>query len=523
MAEKLTIRDIAQIAGVSIATVSRVLNDKPDVDPLTRERILLILEEYNFTQNLSATQLAGSLPRMKRPFHPTFPADFLWGAATSAYQIEGATDKDGRGSCIWDAFAKEPGAIYRGQNAAIAADHYHRMEQDVALMAELNLKAYRFSLSWSRILPQGTGIVNEQGLDFYDRLVDALLKKHICPVVTLYHWDLPLAIHKHGGWQTRETAEAFADYTEIVARRLGDRVSWWITLNEPWCSAYLGYGIGTHAPGERSLQAAVNAGHHLLLAHAQAVVRLRSYIQPSAQIGATLNLTPISVTEESHAAQEGAERADILYNRWFLDPLFRGSYPEGLFRDLAVHPPVIEDTDMAQISTPLDFLGINYYSRTLIRPRRHVGTGTAVSETYEQVVPVPGATYTEMAWEIYPQGLREVLLRVQRDYAPRLLMVTENGAAFDDQWDGRNHVHDKRRVQYLREHIQELEGVFLYEVPLCGYFVWSFLDNYEWIDGYSKRFGLVYVDYVTQRRVVKQSGRWYAAFIAAQQLAKRTE
>ncbi|MBA2391754.1 MAG: beta-glucosidase [Ktedonobacteraceae bacterium] len=523
MAEKLTIRDIAQIAGVSIATVSRVLNNKPDVDPLTRERVMLILKEYNFTPNLSATQLAGSLPRTSRPFHPTFPPDFLWGTATSAYQIEGATDKDGRGACIWDAFAREPGAIYRGQNAEIAADHYQRMEQDVALMAELNLKAYRFSLSWSRILPQGTSTVNEQGLDFYDRLIDALLNKQICPVVTLYHWDLPLALHKRGGWQTRETAEAFADYTEIVARRFGDRVSWWITLNEPWCSAYLGYGIGTHAPGEQSLQAAVNAGHHLLLAHAQAVVRLRSYIQPSAHIGATLNLTPVSVTEDSQAAQEGAERADILYNRWFLDPLFHGRYPEGLFRDLAVHPPVCEDADMALISTPLDFLGINYYSRALIRPRRRAGTGSTFTETYEQVIPVPGATYTEMAWEIYPQGLRDVLLRVQQDYAPRLIMVTENGAAFDDQWDGRNHIPDKRRVQYLREHIQELEGVLLHEVPLCGYFVWSFLDNYEWIDGYSKRFGLVYVDYATQRRVVKQSGRWYAAFIAAQHPIKQTE
>lgn len=516
MTEKLTIRTIAQMAGVSVATVSRVLNNKPDVDPRTRERIMQIVEEHHFIPNLSARQLGSHLSQTSRQFHATFAPDFLWGAATSAYQIEGATNEDGRGPSIWDAFVRQPGTIYRDETGDRAIEHYHRMEDDVALMASLNLRAYRFSLSWSRILPQGIGPVNERGLDFYDRLVDALLEKHICPVATLYHWDLPLALHERGGWRRRETIEAFADYAEIVARRLGDRVSWWITLNEPWCSAYLGYGIGTHAPGEHDLQAAVNAGHHLLLAHGKAVARIRNHAQLPAQIGATLNLTPVSVADDGPAVQEGAERADVLYNRWFLDPLFRGTYPERLFRDLAVHPPVIEDADMALISTPLDFLGVNYYSRTLIRTRRHVDAQQTVSETYEQVVPVPGASYTEMAWEIYPQGLRDVLLRVQRDYAPRMILVTENGAAFDDQWDGRNHVSDERRVQYLREHIQELEEVSLHGVPVCGYFVWSFLDNYEWIDGYSKRFGLVYVDYATQRRVVKESGRWYAAFIAAQ-------
>jgi beta-glucosidase len=358
--------------------------------------------------------------------------------------------------------------------------------------------------------------VNTRGLDFYDRLVDLLLEKHICPVATLYHWDLPLPLQERGGWKNRETAEAFADYVEIVARRLGDRVPWWITLNEPWCSAYLGYGMGMHAPGEQDLQEAVKAGHHLLVAHAKAVTRLRSCAQPSARIGITLNLTPVSVADSSSAVQEGAERADILYNRWFLDPLFHGTYPQRLFQDLAVHPPVIEDTDMALISTPLDFLGVNYYSRTLLRTRRGVGGEQPSSERYEQVVPVPGATYTEMAWEIYPQGLRDALLRVQRDYAPRLIMVAENGAAFADHWDESNQVPDLRRVQYLRDHIQELEEVYAQGVPLCGYFVWSFLDNYEWIDGYRKRFGLVYIDYATQRRIVKESGRWYAAFIAAQ-------
>ena len=522
MTEKLTIRDIARMAGVSPATVSRVLNNNPRVDLDIRERILRLVEEYHFTPDLSARQL-GSRPAQKSrsshktpPLQTSFPPDFLWGAATSAYQIEGAAFEDGRGPSIWDAFARQPGAIHQGETGDRAADHYHRVKDDVELMAELHLKAYRFSLSWSRILPQGTGSVNQPGLDFYDRLVDLLLEKHICPMATLYHWDLPLTLQERGGWKKREMAEIFADYTEIVARRLGDRIPWWITLNEPWCSAYFGYGVGTHAPGEHSLQEAVNVSHHLLLAHAKAVERLRLYTQVPTQIGIALNLTPISVADSSSAVQEGAERADTLYNRWFLDPLFHGTYPARLFQDLEVQPPTIKDTDMALISTPLDFLGVNYYSRTLIRSRRGVGVEQPVSEMYEQVVPVPGATYTEMAWEIYPQGLRDALVRVQQDYAPRSIIVSENGAAFADQWNGRNLAPDTRRVQYLHDHIQELEEAYAQGVPLCGYFVWSFLDNYEWTDGYSKRFGMVYIDYATQRRIVKESGRWYAAFIAAQ-------
>ena len=524
MSEKLTIRDIARIAGVSPATVSRVLNNNPRVDLEIRERILRLVEELHFVPDLTARQL-GSRPSHKRRPSPenqslraAFPPDFLWGASTSAYQIEGATSEDGRGPSIWDAFARRPGATFQGETGDCAADHYHRVKEDVALMAALNLRAYRFSLSWSRILPQGAGAVNTPGLDFYDRLVDLLLERQIRPVATLYHWDLPLALQERGGWKARETAEAFADYVEIVAKRLGDRVPWWITLNEPWCSAYLGYGIGLHAPGERSLQAAVDASHHLLLAHAKGVERLRACAQPSAQIGITLSLTPVFVADSGPAVQEGAERMDVLYNRWFLDPLFRGTYPTRLFQDLAVHPPAIEESDMALISTPFDFLGVNYYQRTLIRTRRgvHADGNQPVSEMYEQVVPVPGASYTEMAWEIYPQGLRDTLLRIQQDYAPPQIMVSENGAAFADHWDGGEHIPDTRRVQYLRDHIRELEETQAQGVPLCGYLVWSLLDNFEWVDGYSKRFGLVYVDYATQRRIVKESGYWYAAFIAAQ-------
>lgn len=506
MTRKFTIRDIAQLAGVSIATVSRVLNHKPDVDPQTRERILHIMNIHGFAPDLSAVQLAGSPSRRKLSSPHAFPPDFLWGAATSAYQIEGAVREDGRGPSIWDTFVREPGTTWRGETGDVAADHYHWMLDDVALMQELQLKAYRFSISWPRILPQGTGLVNQRGLDFYDRLVDALLAHDICPVATLYHWDLPLTLHEQGGWLTRETACAFADYAELVARRLGDRVSWWVTHNEPWCSAYLGYGIGTHAPGIRDLSSAILAGHHILLAHGLAVEQIRSHAQNEAHIGITLNLTPIYAADESEATRQGVEQLDVLHNRWFLDPLFRGTYPEQLFSNLGVEPPAIEHTDMQIIATPLDFLGVNYYSRSLIRTQLR-------TQHYEPVVPVPEASYTQMAWEIYPQGLSDMLLRVQRDYAPPTILITENGAAFEDSWDGRGHVPDKRRVRYLQEHLLELETVLKQGVPISGYFVWSLLDNFEWADGYSKRFGLIYVDYITQRRIIKESGRWYAAFI----------
>ncbi len=515
MPGKLTIRQIAQLAEVSTATVSRVLNNKPDVDPATRERVLQIIAEHDYVPDLIAAQLASRPSSRNHPSRPSFPADFLWGAATSAYQIEGAAHEDGRADSIWDTFVRREGTTPRGETGEVAVDHYHRMQEDVDLMAELNLNAYRFSLSWSRIFPQGTGTINARGLDFYDRLVDALLARDITPVATLYHWDLPQALHERGGWLHRDTAYAFADYAEVVARRLGDRISWWITLNEPWCAAYLGYGLGTHAPGIMDMQSAVIAAHHLLLAHGLALPRIRSYTSPQARAGITLNLTPVSAADDRAETLQGVEQMDVLYNRWFLDPLFRGQYPGSLFTNLAVSPPSLEDADMALIATKLDFVGINYYFRLLLRARRG-NAQQALAPAYEQVVPVPGASYTEMAWEIYPQGLGECLLRVQREYAPALMLVTENGAAFADQWDGKNAVRDERRVQYLREHIAMLEHASRQGVPVGGYFVWSLLDNFEWTDGYSKRFGLVYVDYATQRRLIKESGRWYAAFIQAQ-------
>lgn len=524
MAEKLTIRDIARLAGVSKATVSRVLNNKPDVDPNTRERVLHIVKEYGFVPDDTAVQLAGGL--LQRNVHSiaTFPHDFLWGTSTSAYQIEGALHEDGRGPSIWETFAQIPGAIYRGDIANPADDHYHRMHDDVALMAQLNINAYRFSIAWPRIFPEGTGTINTRGLDFYDRLIDELLRHKIRPIATLYHWDLPQALQDRGGWEARATALAFADYAEAVARRLGDRVSWWITLNEPWCSAYLGYGQGIHAPGIQNPASAVVAAHHLLLAHGLANARLREHITAmDVHIGLALNLTPVYTLEDDQQISDGAEQLDVLNNRWLLDPIFHGTYPQRLFSDLNVSPPPIEPGDMEVISAPLEFLGINYYSRLLLRPRQRMGTPGASPRSYEHVVPVPGASYTETAWEIYPDGLEDVLLRVQHDYHPPLILVTENGAAFDDQWDGRNEVVDQRRVQYLQEHIYHLEKALKQGVAIGGYFIWSLIDNYEWIDGYSKRFGIVYVDYTTQKRIVKQSGRWYAALIDEQRQRHRVQ
>ena len=452
------------------------------------------------------------------PVTAAFPPDFLWGAATSAYQIEGAVHEDGRAPSMWDRFAAIPGATYQGQTGEVAADHYHHMEEDVALMAELNLNAYRFSLSWPRILPQGTGAVNERGLDFYDRLVDALLAKGICPLATLYHWDLPIALQDRGGWLVRDTAYAFADYAEVVARRLGDRVQWWITENEPWCIAYLGYALGIHAPGLQDKQLAVGAGHHALLAHGLAVSRLRAHLPPQAQVGIAPDFYPVYAADDRPETLLAVKRADTFRNRWFLDPLLRGHYPENLFSDMGVAPPPIQEGDFSIISTPIDFLGVNYYSRMLVRGRTDttsVAEHTMPDDSYEAIERVPGASYTEMGWEIFPDGLANILTRIHREYTPKALIVTESGAAFDDRRDSNGDIHDQQRIDYLQEHIQTVAQVIRQGVHIKGYVVWSFLDNFEWSEGYRKRFGLVYVDYTTQRRIVKDSGRWYANFVAS--------
>jgi beta-glucosidase len=430
-----------------------------------------------------------------------FPPDFLWGAASSSYQVEGATQEDGRAPSIWDYFAALPGKTYQGQSGEIADDHYHRMPEDVALMAAMGLGAYRFSLAWPRILPQGTGNINEKGLDFYDRLVDTLLSHNITPLATLYHWDLPLALHEQGGWLKRDTAYAFADYAEVVAKRLGDRVKWWTTHNEPWCSSYLGYGSGVHAPGIQDKQLAVIAAHHVLLSHGLAVPVIRAHTRPDAQVGISLDFSPFYAADDSMETLEAVRRADNTRNRWFIDPIYRGSYSDKLFADMQVTPPPIQPNDLAIISVPIDFLGVNYYTRIMVRGQAHIHE--------------PGAIYTDMGWEIYPDGLYYLLMRLHREYAPKTMLITENGAAFNDTWDGNGSIADPQRTRYLEMHIQAVARAISDGAPVHGYFTWSFMDNYEWAEGYSKRFGLVYVDYPTQRRIIKDSGKWYSSFLAS--------
>ncbi len=440
-----------------------------------------------------------------------FPAHFLWGAATASYQVEGAIREDGRGSSIWDDFSATPGKVYQGQTGEVAADHYHRVAQDTDLMVQLGLSAYRFSIAWPRILPTGRGAINQAGLDFYDRLVDTLLAKGIQPFATLYHWDLPSPLEQAGGWPNRETAYAFADYAELVTRRLGDRVASWITLNEPWCSAYLGYGVGVHAPGRVDRQAAIDAAHHLLLGHGLAMPRVRANVSANTPVGITLLLNPIYGADERAETVRDVELANQFSNGWFLDPIYRGTYPERFFEHMGLNPPPIQAGDLETIAAPLDFLGVNNYSRVLLR-----GAQTPpLADACTGISPIPNACYTDMAWEIYPQGLRDLLVNVARDYPVGNLYVTENGAAFPDVWDGGDTVNDPQRVSYLQEYLTACAEALEQGAPLRGYFVWSLMDNFEWGEGYSKRFGIVYVDYPTQRRVIKESGHWYTSLLDA--------
>ena len=444
-----------------------------------------------------------------------FPPGFAWGASTSAYQIEGATREDNRGRSIWDDFAATPGKTFGGETGDIANDHYHLMAADLELMSRLGLKSYCFSIAWPRILPQGVGTLNEPGLDFYQRLVDALLEKGIEPVAKLYHWDLPSALQDRGGWLNRDTALAFADYADLVSQRLGDRVSCWITHNEPFCTSYLGHVLGIHAPGLTDPQIGIDASHHVLLSHGLAVPRLRANIAPTARVGISLDYYPIYPINDDPETLQAATQADVFRNRWFFDPIFKGEYPAGLFECLGVTPPPVQDGDMQLISAPLDFLGLNYYTRWLVRRLQDEQSPKKEHrhQIYEQVLDTEEMPVTEMDWEIFPEGLLNALERIQRDYAPPAIFIAENGASFTDNWDGSATVCDPQRTDYLHTHIQSVGQAIAKGVPVQGYFVWSLMDNYEWSLGYSKRFGIVYVDFATQQRIVKDSGYWYASLL----------
>ncbi|MCC4909198.1 GH1 family beta-glucosidase [Microbacterium sp. cx-59] len=456
-----------------------------------------------------------------------FPKGFTFGSATASYQVEGAAAEDGRLPSIWDTFSRTPGKVWNGDTGDVACDHYHRWESDLDLMAELGLDAYRFSIAWPRIVPTGTGEVNQAGLDFYSRLVDGLRERGIRPVATLYHWDLPQPLEDAGGWPVRATADAFERYAEIVGSALGDRIHTWTTLNEPWCSAYLGYGQGGHAPGRHEPAAALAAVHHLNLAHGRAVQALRATSTGSPEYSVTLNFhVPRG---EGPDAAEAVRRVDALANRAFTGPMLKGAYPDDLIADTAAVTDwsFVREGDLTAIAQPIDVLGVNYYSTVTVRmwdgisPREthdgHKGApeGTAwpgssdVVEFLEQ----PGP-HTAMGWNIAPEALEQLLGSLAEQFPGLPLMVTENGAAFDDAVTDDGRIRDEERTDFLRRHLTAAHRALVAGVDLRGYFVWSLLDNFEWGYGYAKRFGIVRVDFDSQERTVKDSGLWFRELAA---------
>jgi beta-glucosidase len=461
-----------------------------------------------------------------------FPKDFLWGSATASYQIEGAFDEDGRTFSIWDTYCRTPGMVLNGDTGDVADDHYHRWPEDVALIKELGLQAYRFSLAWPRIQPGGTGAFNPKGLAFYSRLVDALLEAGVQPVATLYHWDLPQELEDAGGWPNRDTALRFADYAEHVAKGLGDRISLWTTLNEPWCSAFLGYGAGVHAPGRKEPVAALQAAHHLNLGHGLAGRAIRSVLGEATPLSVTLN---VHVTRpdnpDSAADRDAVRRLDAVGNRVFSGPMLDGKYPEDLIADTAsvTDWSFVQDGDEATAAVPLSVLGINYYSTS--RARQYSGEGPKsqadghgdsdaspwVGADDVEFLPQPGP-HTAMGWNIDPSGMTELLTDLGTRYPELPLMITENGAAFYDEVSADGRVHDVDRISYLHGHIDAVGQAMDAGIDVRGYFLWSLLDNFEWAWGYDRRFGIIRVDYDTQVRTVKDSARWYSQLIRTGQL-----
>ncbi|OLR89441.1 GH1 family beta-glucosidase [Actinokineospora bangkokensis] len=439
----------------------------------------------------------------------TLPPTFRWGVATSAYQIEGAVAEGGRGRSIWDTYCRVPGMVDGGDHGDVACEHYHRMPEDVALMRELAVDTYRFSVAWPRVQPGGTGPANPEGLGFYDRLVDELLGSGITPWVTLYHWDLPQELEDAGGWPVRDTAHRFADYAMLVFDKLHDRVRAWTTLNEPWCTAMLGYHEGRQAPGRRHFGDAMRAVHHLLLGHGLAAQRMRA-ADPGIELGITLNMSTITPATDSPEDVDAARRGDGLGVRLYLDPLVKGSYPQDVVADLAARGAAlpVQDGDLEVISTPLDLLGVNYYFSQQVSGVDESGSAVdAAGLPVGREVPT-GRPVTAMGWEITPGGMTELLTRLHRDYGLPMY-ITENGAAFDDVADDDGFVDDADRTAYFAAHLAAVAAARQAGADLRGYFAWSLMDNFEWSYGYAKRFGIVRVDYETQRRTPKRSALWY--------------
>ncbi|MDY0882741.1 GH1 family beta-glucosidase [Dongia soli] len=461
--------------------------------------------------------LAGSLGMATVPFaglpaalaampEPQFPPDFTWGASTSAYQIEGAVTADGRGPSIWDTFSHQPGRIVTGENGDVACDHYHRYIEDVALLAQGGFKAYRFSVSWPRVLPRGRGTINQRGLDFYDRLVDALLEKGVAPWVCLYHWDLPQGLQDLGGWTNRAIADWYADYARIVAHRLGDRVPHWAMFNEPNVHAIFGHAIGSHAPGLTGWNNYLAAQHHQNVAQGKGIGALRSE-RSSLRLGTVISLQPVRAASTRPADEEAARRFDALWNRANLDPLILGQYPGGLAEAFA---PLIKDDDLAMIHQPLDFLGINYYSRA------HVVDDPNSILDRANFGPLPAGTETTaMGWPVEPAGLFEILTDLKGHYGNPPVYVMENGACYIDPKPQNNQVDDPRRVSFLHRHLLAAQEAMQQGCQLKGFFAWSLLDNFEWAEGTRRRFGLVYVDFATQERLPKASYHWLSRVMAS--------
>jgi beta-glucosidase len=438
-----------------------------------------------------------------------FPPDFVWGVATSAFQIEGAAFEDGKGESIWDRFCREPGVIADASNGDVACDHYHRLEQDLDLVARLGVDLYRFSISWPRVQPAGEGAWNEKGLAFYDRLVDGLLARGLAPHVTLNHWDLPQALQDKDGWASRDTVHRFVDYALGIQRRLGDRLAAITTHNEPWVVAWLGHKEGTFAPGIKSRKVANQVAHHLLLSHGLALRALRAE-GAKARLGIVLNMAHTMPLTDSPEDAAAAKLDDALGRRWYADPLFKGEYPADALAEFGDDAPQVQPGDMAVIATPMDFVGINYYSRHL---------SSAKGALAPEDKPYPK---TDMGWEIYPDGLRELLLTMHRDYELPATYITENGGAFPDPLAADGRVHDADRTDYLATHIRAVAEARDKGVPMAGYMVWSLMDNFEWASGYAKRFGIVHVDYDTLERTPKDSALWFRDLVTASRALRKT-
>ncbi len=443
---------------------------------------------------------------MVDPVFLHFPDGFTWGTATASYQIEGAVNEDGRGPSIWDTFSHTEGKTYNGHNGDVTVDHYHRYPEDIALMADMGVNAYRFSVAWPRVLPSGTGDVNSKGLDFYERVVDDLLKHNITPYITLFHWDLPQALQDKGGFAHRDITTAFAEYTRAVTERLGDRARHWITFNEPFIYTVLGHLLGDHAPGLTDPKAAFHAGYYMYIAHGMAMDVIRATV-PQSVAGITLDYSPVHPASSSEEDVKAAMRYDLLRNVMWYQPLLKGGYPTQVLEMFHDYLPPVTDEDLAQMLRPMDFVGLNYYSRSVVKNN----PGNPLTGTADVL---PADNEYSMMWEIYPDGLYESLVRIHRDFEPAQIMVTENGICVPDDVDHDGNIRDYRRLRYLRDHFAAAHRAIKYGVPLTGYFVWSFMDNFEWAYGYRMRFGLVHVDFETQKRTPKLSAKWYADVVS---------